>query len=125
MDDSGQAILEFAVMLPVFCLIGFGMVDLVWLTKDAANLDYIVNESARCEAIMAGPCTTPSATNQYAHDQAENLRLSAANLTIATPPCTTTCTVTMTYRYHALGVWFPAITMNRTGTAAYVPPPVP
>jgi len=34
-EESGQAIAEFAVMLPVFVLVSFCIVDIIWLAKDA------------------------------------------------------------------------------------------
>jgi hypothetical protein len=134
-DESGQAILEFAMILPVFILVGFGLVDMQWMTKQAANMDYIVNEVSRCEAMaqhspsVALPCN-PSAggvsPHQYAMNLARDLRLDNAQLTINAPNCDPTlgtCNVIAIYDYHALGVWFPAVTIRRTGTASYIPAP--
>jgi Flp pilus assembly protein TadG len=120
--SEGQAILEFAVMLPVFVLIGFLLVDTQWAMKDAANLDYISTETARCEAIQSFACIGVNTPQSYATALANNARLDLARLTIDTPSCdligTGTCTVTVAYRFKALGMYFPSLTITRVGTAA-------
>lgn len=124
-DAGGQAIAEFALMLPVFVLVAFMLVDLQWLAKDAANIDYIANETARCEAIGSPICASASSTINYAKQQAANLRLTAANFHVTDPDCTgmTQCSISITYQYKPLGVYFPAITIARTGTAVRTPGP--
>ena len=123
--DSGQAIAEFAVMLPVFVFVAFALIDIQWMTRDAAAIEYIVNETARCEAIASGACAAPSSPQGYATQLAQNLRLSTdASFDLDTPPCTpNTCSVSIRYHYKPLGAWFPALTISRTGSAA-VPPAV-
>jgi hypothetical protein len=123
--DSGQAIAEFAVMLPVFVFVAFALIDIQWMTRDAAAIEYIVNETARCEAIQSGACAAPSSPQGYATTLAQNLRLSTdANFDLDTPPCTpSACSVSIRYHYKPLGAWFPALTISRTGSAA-VPPQV-
>jgi hypothetical protein len=124
-SDSGQAIAEFAVMLPVFVFVAFALIDIQWMTRDAAAIEYIVNETARCEAIGSGACTAPSSPQGYATSLAANLRLSTGTeFDLATPPCgPSTCEVSVRYHYKPLGAWFPAMTISRTGSAA-VPPAV-
>jgi hypothetical protein len=119
--ESGQAILEFAVMLPVFVLIGFLLVDTQWAMKDAANLDYISQESARCEAINSFACAGVKTPQNYALELASNARLDLSRLTVDAPPCNVvagTCQVTLTYQFKALGMYFPSLTITRTGVAA-------
>lgn len=124
-EDSGQAIAEFAAILPVFAFFCFMIVDIQWMTRTAAAIEYVVMETARCEAIQSGACAAPSSPQGYATTLAQNLRLSTdANLDLDTPPCTpNTCSVSIRYHYKALGAWFPALTISRTGSAA-VPPAV-
>lgn len=120
LDESGQAIAEFAVLLPIFVLVGMMLVDLQWLTRDVAAIEYIANESARCEAIKSGACP---AAKDYATDLAANLRLSTdSRLQISAPSCSpTSCSVSIDYQFKPLGAWFPAITIHRTGSAAVAP----
>lgn len=126
LSERGQAIAEFAIMLPVFVLVAFALIDCQWLIKDAADLDYIVSESARCEAIQNPTCATASGTAAYATQLGQTFRLdtTAPNFTLTTPPCAQTCTVTIAYKYKPLGAVFPrTLTLSRTGTAAVAPVP--
>jgi hypothetical protein len=121
--ERGQVIAEAALMLPVLVFIALAMIDIQWAVRDAADVEYIVNESARCEAIGSQACVNNNATLTYAQSLAANMRLSSDRLTTAVPQCNgATCTVNMTYRFKPLGVWFPGITIVRTGTAAQPPP---
>lgn len=123
--ESGQAIAEFAVILPVFLFVGFMIIDMQWMVKDAANIDYVVAETARCEALVSFACTAPNTPQGYATGMARNFRLELSRLAIQTPPCSAaSCVVTATYQYKPLGLWFPSITISRTGVAAVAPPPV-
>lgn len=122
--SDGQAILEAAIMLPVFILVSFIFIDIQWMTRSAAAIEYVVNESARCEAIQSGACPNTSQTRAYATTLAANLRLTNGDLDITAPNCTpNVCTVSLSYRYKPLGVWFPNMTISRTGTASVPPPP--
>jgi Flp pilus assembly protein TadG len=135
-EESGQAIAEFAVLLPVFVFVSFAIVDIQWMTKQAANIDYIVNEVSRCEALHeitpsaplpCNPSTGGVSPHQYAVNLAQNLRLgTGSDLVVNTPTCDPTagaCTVNVSYNYKPLGAWFPAMTIARTGLSSYVPPP--
>ena len=124
-SDSGQAIAEFAVLLPVFVFVSFVLIDIQWMTRTAAALEYVVTETARCEAIESKACAPPSSPQGYATQLAQNIRLSTGtNFDLDTPPCgPNTCQVSIVYHYKPLGAWFPALTISRTGSAA-VPPAV-
>jgi Flp pilus assembly protein TadG len=122
-SESGQAIAEAAILLPVFVFVAFAIIDIGWMTRTAAVVEYVVTESARCEAIHSPACTAPTNVQAYAIGLAGNLRLdTGADLQVATPACSPSlCTVSVTYRYKALGAWFPRITITRTASAAVAP----
>jgi len=144
-EVDGQAIAEFAVMLPVFVVVGFALVDIAWMAKDAGNSDYIVMEVARCESLdaMNGlaplPCNNLSAIpgvnspETYASYLAKNFHLTMANFSVdydppysSARPCNPgqgMCEIKVRYKYKPLGVWFPALTITREGFASYVPAP--
>ena len=123
--QSGQAILEMAIILPVFVLLGMGMIDMQMCLQDVANVNYIVNEVARCQAIAGNLCSSaPNTPRSYADLQARNLHMKTAYLTLVSASCgLNSCTATISFQYHALGIWFPGITFVRTGTAALAGPP--
>jgi hypothetical protein len=126
-SDSGQAILEAALLMPVFALLGFLLIDIEWMTRDAAAIEYIVNEAARCEAIQSAACSAPANVQTYATQLAANLRLdTGTNFQLSTPACTPSlCSVSIVYAFKPLGAWFPPMTISRTGSAAVPPSPGP
>lgn len=143
-ECSGQAVAEFAVMLPVFVLVGFGLVDMTWMAKDAGNSEYIANEVARCESLNGMNPTSPLPCNNlspipgvntpetYARYLAQNFRLTLANFSsdyqapyspaFPCQPGTGLCEIRIRYQYKSLGVYFPAVTITREGLASYVAP---
>jgi len=123
--ESGQAILEAALILPLFIFVGLGMADIQWAISDAGELGYIVQEAARCEAIGSLACAAPANPRTYATTLAQQLHLNLSNFTVPNYGCNPgagTCTVTATYAYHAIGPWFPSMVMTRVGTAALPAP---
>lgn len=123
-NEKGVVIAEAAMILPVLVFLAMAFVDMQWAIKDAADIDYIATESARCEAIGSLECPNQSSTVAYAQLLATNLRLNLSVLTVTVGLCTPqTCSVDVQYQYKAMGVWFPSITMVRTGTASLPPQP--
>jgi Flp pilus assembly protein TadG len=121
-SERGSVILEFAMILPVFCLIGFGLVDVEWLCRDAQAIEYIVTESARCEAVKAVACPNESQTQAFVMQLAQNVHLPVTKEQVLTPACTAqTCSVSINFPFQPLGVWFPKVTISRTGQAAVTP----
>ena len=126
------------MMLPVFVLVSFCIVDIQWMTKQAANVDYIANEVARCDALATmnppaimrcspnGGGPTHQTATDYAVQLARDLRLgTGTQLSITFPdglpcnPASSVCRISVSYQYQPLRVWFPAITISRIGTASY------
>lgn len=123
--ERGQAILEMAVILPVFILVGLGLADMQWALGKVSSLEYVVNETARCQAIEGLPCPDPRTTQDYAFQMAKNLRLEPPDLVMISYGCDVAvgkCTATMSYHYHPLGAYFPDLTIHRTGTASMPKP---
>lgn len=123
--ERGQAILEMAVILPVFILVGLGLADMQWSLGKVSSLEFVVNETARCQAIEALPCTDSTMARDYAFQTAKNLHLEPPDLLMISNGCDLTvgkCTTTMSYHYHPLGAYFPDLTIHRTGTASMPKP---
>lgn len=123
--ERGQAILEMAVILPVFVFVCLGLADLQWSLGTVSNLEYVVNETARCQAIQSVACTSLNNPKGYATPMAANLHMKEPQFVFISAGCdpdTGVCTAVMSYHYHPLGVYFPDITIRRTGTAS-IPKP--
>jgi Flp pilus assembly protein TadG len=120
--DSGVVIMEAALVLPVFVLVSFVMIDIQWMLAHAQAIEYIVTETAHCEAMQGTACTAPNSATSYAQKLAANVHLDLRDDQISAPACNgSTCQLTVTYRYKQLGAWFPPFTITRTGMAAQAP----
>ena len=123
--ERGQAILEMAIILPIFILVGLGLADMQWTLGKVSSLEFVVNETARCQAIEGLPCTGFNTAESYAMPMAKNLHLEPPQLIFISSGCnpaTGICTATMSYHYKPLGIYFPDITVTRTGTASMPKP---
>lgn len=137
--EKGQAILEAAVLIPVFVFVCLGLIDLQWALSKVGSLEFVVNETARCEAntwnrathdfeeviTAPSPCAYPPGPDSYATTLAENLRMASPQFAVDKPgwcdELTGICTAQMSYAYKPLGAWFPKITITRTGIASMKP----
>lgn len=130
-NEKGQAIVEAAFMLPLLVFLALGMIDIQWALSQAGDLNYIVTETARCEAINALPCKSPTGPTNYANSLVTNLHLNTNQFTVlgspgcpgvtvspAQPPPFGTCSFEASYQFQPLGVWFPKIVITRTGIAS-------
>ena len=117
-NERGQAILEFALILPLFAILLLGGIDLYFAISSASDLAYIAEESARCTGTGNPNCQN---LNVYAQRLGLNVGLlNAGTLTATSGPsdmCTTNCTsVTVSYPYVPLFPvpYVPSIQMERT-----------
>jgi hypothetical protein len=113
-------------MLPILVFVALAMIDMQWALSDAGTLDYVVSEAARCEALSALPCTGANNAGTYAITLAANLKLTASRFSVVSYSCNPSlgsCSMTATYNYPAIGVWFPSILISRTGIAAIAAAP--
>lgn len=64
-DESGGALIEFALVFPVFILAAIGGLYVAMLSFTSANMQKAVKEGARCYSINATTCGTTTATATY------------------------------------------------------------
>jgi hypothetical protein len=115
-----------AVVLPIFVFVSLALIDIQWALERAANLDYIVTETARCQAIAGMSCSGANNPQSYANLLAQDLHMDISSLTVIASGCSSSsCSSTMSYKYKPVGVWFPGITIQRTASAALAAPPAP
>ena len=66
-EESGQSIVEFALVLPVLMLIVVGIVEFGWLFNGKITLTSAAREGARVAAIVKNQETATLAVNQTAN----------------------------------------------------------
>jgi Flp pilus assembly protein TadG len=84
--SRGQAVVEFALILPLFLLLLAGMVDFGMALYDYMAIVNAARDGARVGASACGTATPPCSSKIVSHAAPSGGLLSAANLTIA---CTT------------------------------------
>lgn len=120
--ERGQALIEFAIVIPVVILILLAGADLLTAVSAKHNIEYVAEETASCIANKGSGCFTgdvpPAPQPQpYAQQVASSLGLTnTAALTATYSQCGASCTsVTVTYPAIPLFAgFFPSITMHST-----------
>jgi len=86
-DTSGTSLIEFAVLLPVFVTLVFGMIDLGRLFWVQTAMQHGAEMAARCATINTTTCGTANQIQTYAGTQAYGLTLPTNTFTATTPTC--------------------------------------
>jgi len=125
-SERGQALLEFALLLPVAVLLMLGFADMMYAIVQAGSVSAIAVETARCLALNGPQCNSKSAVTNYVASQASGLAIPQAqsNLSVVASACQNNeCAVTLRYVYPRIGIYFPPTTIVRTGYASQATPP--
>lgn len=70
--ENGQALVEFAIVLPLLLLIICGIIDFGWLFYNQLSLENCAREGARYGAVNAGNSECATLTEQKINDIAVN-----------------------------------------------------
>lgn len=102
-DTSGSTIVEFAIVLPVFLFLIFGLFNVALMMFSSVSMEHAVQAGARCASINSTVCGSNGATLTYT--QSKFVASSAARpvFTVATAACGHVVTANMTYVFN-LGV---------------------
>ena len=103
--QRGQALIEFALILPIFLFLALAGADLLWLENQKSNLDYITTEAAICND-KAG--CNPVA---YVSAAAPGLHLNPAQITVTVNAPNS---VTLAYTTQSLTGFIPAVKLTET-----------
>jgi Flp pilus assembly protein TadG len=107
-DCSGAVALEFLIIAGPLVLLFLGTFDIGLLTLTETRINFAVEAAAKCGAISAAMCTSPSETAAYGASIAGVPGLDASRFLVTTAACGTN--VTATYPYS--GVVLPALTLS-------------
>jgi Flp pilus assembly protein TadG len=107
-DCNGVVAIEFLIMLGPLLLLLLGTFDIGLMTLSETRINFAVEAAAKCGAIGAAMCISPSQTAAYGSSIAGLPGLDASGFLVTAAPCG--MYVTATYAY--AGVVLPAITMR-------------
>jgi Flp pilus assembly protein TadG len=86
-DHSGSAVVEFALIMPIFVLVMVGGMFLSMLGFSAAGLHYAVEAGARCYSVNTTSCIDATTTQAYALSKFTNITGNAVTFVASTPSC--------------------------------------
>jgi Flp pilus assembly protein TadG len=109
---SGNASIEFALILPLFitCIVGVMEVGrILWIQN---NLQRAVEVAARCASIDKTNCATSSDVINFATSEAAGLTVPSGTFATSTPACGNQVTASLAYDYMTSFLPMPALTLT-------------
>jgi Flp pilus assembly protein TadG len=98
-DELGSAAVELALTAPAFVALLAGVFGCGLLMWTMLGLQHGVEMAARCASIDTTVCSTTSAIQTFAADNAYGLNPPASTFTVSTPSCGTEVTATYPFPY--------------------------
>lgn len=96
-DTRGGTAIELGLALPIFGMLLFGAIDASQMVGAISGMHYAVEEAARCSAVNATLCGSPTATNTYAQGRYQGPSIAPAFTTTSTT-CGKQVNATATFR---------------------------
>ena len=93
LDDKGAAMLEYAVVLPIFLSFTIGVMDMSRLLWTQVTLDRAVQSAARCAAVNTTACGGAAAIQTFAAGEAWGVSVASSNFAVSYPSCGVTVSV--------------------------------
>jgi len=109
--ESGQNLVEFALVLPILMLIILGIVEFSWAWLQTNTATSAAREAARVAAVTTSPYST-AAAEARARTVLQNAGIDsgAATVTISAPDAATQqITVTVQFQYHSITGFIPGL----------------
>jgi Flp pilus assembly protein TadG len=110
-DRRGATVVEFALILPPFLLLLFGVVEFGRALWTQSALHFAVEEAARCAAVDATNCATATQVQQFAVSRAAGLGLTNAVFSLTTPACGNRVSASYAFPF-VLANMFPNVTLT-------------
>jgi len=112
LDTRGTAAIEFAMTMPVFFMIIFGIIEGGILLWAQVGLQHGVEMAARCASVNTAVCGSASTTQTFAAQQTNGFNPPASTFTVSTPACGTL--VAASYKYTFVSFYFgkPSVTLT-------------
>lgn len=113
-DEGGASALEFALILPVFVALVFGMINCGLLLWTQLGIEHGAVAAARCATINPSACPDVQA---YAAKNAYALNLPKTAFTLTTPACGNQ--VAASYGFQFVTLLLPQMNLTLTARSCY------
>ena len=122
--SRGQALVEFAIVLPIFLLVLFGLIEFGYMLYSQMTVSNAAREAARAAVVDPDACTIPQLADATARGAATGLTSAFISVNVpvpngascATAPQGTPVSVTVNYTYHTFFPLFFGATFHLSQT---------
>jgi TadE-like protein len=111
-DERGTTILEFALTVPVFFALLFGIIGSGLLLWMQLGLQHGAEMAARCATVNANICGSVSSIQSYAAGQAYGLNPSPSVFSVTTQACGNQVSASYTFQFITSYVGIPSLTLS-------------
>ena len=111
-DQSGATVVEFALTLPIFIALVFGVIQVGMLLWTKLGMQNAVETAARCASVNTTLCPDAATIQSYAAQNAFGLNLPSSTFVSTAGACGQQ--VSATYSYPIFSPYFPASSVTLT-----------
>ena len=113
-DRRGVAAIEYALILPVFLTLVFGIIDISRLMWFQISIQHATAIAARCGAVTSTSCTTDAQILGTAAVSAPGIKLNASEFTVVRGTCGVKVSAAVPFKFISAFVGLPARTLKAT-----------
>jgi Flp pilus assembly protein TadG len=113
-DEDGQAMVEFALLLPILLLLVFGIVQFGLALNSANDETHLANEVARYAIVNEDP--SAETLQKWAKSQADSKALSSQTVCISFPKGTSNVGDPVEVKVSGTITWLPVLKLKATST---------
>jgi TadE-like protein len=111
-DERGTTVLEFALTVPIFFSLLFGIIGSGLLLWMQLGLQHGAEMAARCASVNANICGSVSSIQSYAASEAYGLNPSPSVFSVTTPACGNRVSASYTFQFITSYVGMPSLTLS-------------
>jgi Flp pilus assembly protein TadG len=111
-SQAGASAIEFALILPVFMLMIFAVIEGGLLTWTHFGLQHGAEMAARCASVNTSICGSASAIQNYAVQQTYGVNPPASAFAVSASACGNQVSASYAYRFLASYFGWPSITLT-------------
>jgi Flp pilus assembly protein TadG len=109
---NGTTAVETAIVLPVFLLFLFAIIEAGLLFWTQSTLQFAVEAAARCAVVDKTQCGSTGAIQSYAASQVVGMTVSSSSFNVSQPSCGYQVSISYPFSFVVSGLFPGTITLN-------------